>query len=124
MRARSNQDKYLVLYSPEIDTNNVGFDNFPQEVTYSYKIKLETPSDFREVTESDKIDVAFFFYGDSSSDSKITFSEITGWWKDTGKPSDLLEANRLVLDNIDGDNYAIIDKKSSITGRLDRKSVV
>ncbi|MEQ8172006.1 MAG: glucose-1-phosphate thymidylyltransferase, partial [Candidatus Eremiobacterota bacterium] len=28
----------------------------------------------------------------------VRYSEITGWWKDTGEPEDLLEANRLVLD--------------------------
>lgn len=32
---------------------------------------------------------------------KITVSEVTGWWKDTGKPEDLLEGNSLVLHNIE-----------------------
>lgn len=48
----------------------------------------------------------------------IDHTEITGWWKDTGKPSDLLEANRLVLDNLtphlDGD----IDKQSDVAGKV------
>lgn len=49
---------------------------------------------------------------------KIGYSEITGWWKDTGKPVDLLEANRLVLDNqeqrIDGD----VDSLSNVAGKV------
>ena len=48
----------------------------------------------------------------------VSYAEITGWWKDTGKPVDLLEANRLVLDNItphvDGD----VDMLSDIAGKV------
>ncbi|MCD6205668.1 MAG: glucose-1-phosphate thymidylyltransferase [Candidatus Marinimicrobia bacterium] len=48
----------------------------------------------------------------------VTYSEITGWWKDTGKPNDLLEANRLVLDNIQTNIVGNIDKDSHISGRV------
>jgi len=33
---------------------------------------------------------------------KVTAENVTGWWKDTGKMEDLLEANRLVLDVFSG----------------------
>lgn len=51
---------------------------------------------------------------------KVTFSEITGWWKDTGLPDDLLEANRLVLDHIEpGDSkQAAVDDDSNIAGKV------
>jgi glucose-1-phosphate thymidylyltransferase len=49
---------------------------------------------------------------------KIGFAEITGWWKDTGKPSDLLEANRLVLDNLTPHIEGSVDKQSDIAGKV------
>jgi glucose-1-phosphate thymidylyltransferase len=53
---------------------------------------------------------------------QVGFSEITGWWKDTGKPEDLLEANRFVLDHIlDGTGPTIrgeVDAASDIAGKV------
>ena len=49
----------------------------------------------------------------------VTFSEITGWWKDTGLPEDLLEANRLVLDHIAPSIGADqVDEASTVAGRV------
>ncbi len=49
---------------------------------------------------------------------KISYSEITGWWKDTGKPIDLLEANRLVLDHQQSNILGSVDGNSTITGNV------
>ena len=49
---------------------------------------------------------------------KVGYSEITGWWKDTGKPTDLLEANRLVLDNIEPKIEGTIDRSSTVAGTI------
>lgn len=53
----------------------------------------------------------------------VTYSEVTGWWKDTGQPEDLLEANRFVLDQmVDGPMGSIIsgevDEKSDLRGKV------
>jgi glucose-1-phosphate thymidylyltransferase len=49
---------------------------------------------------------------------KVGFAEITGWWKDTGKPTDLLEANRLVLDNIAPSTEGEVDERSVVAGKV------
>ena len=49
---------------------------------------------------------------------KVGYTEITGWWKDTGKPSDLLEANRLVLDNITPDVRGDVSENSTVAGKV------
>ncbi len=49
---------------------------------------------------------------------KVGYSEITGWWKDTGKPTDLLEANRLVLDNLTTSMNGTVDNDSTVAGKI------
>ncbi len=51
---------------------------------------------------------------------KVGSEVIKGWWKDTGKPDDILEANRLVLEDIERDinKEAKVDEVSEILGRV------
>jgi glucose-1-phosphate thymidylyltransferase len=49
---------------------------------------------------------------------KVGHGEITGWWKDTGMPSDLLEANRLVLSKTVGRVDGVVDSESDIAGEV------
>jgi glucose-1-phosphate thymidylyltransferase len=53
---------------------------------------------------------------------RVSFSEATGWWKDTGQPEDLLEANRLVLDILlsanGSDTRGNVDARSDLGGKV------
>ena len=51
---------------------------------------------------------------------------LTGWWIDTGKMSDILEANRLILDILTASNQGQVDAASRIEGRvaLEKDAVV
>jgi glucose-1-phosphate thymidylyltransferase len=49
---------------------------------------------------------------------KITVQHINGWWKDTGKPEDLLEANQLVLDDLQSMCEGTIDSSCQIAGKV------
>ncbi len=43
---------------------------------------------------------------------------VDGWWKDTGKLEDMLEANRLVLETMDARNEGTLDAASRIEGKV------
>jgi len=43
---------------------------------------------------------------------------VTGWWKDTGKIEDILEANRLILESIEGKIEGNVDDTSRINGQV------
>lgn len=44
---------------------------------------------------------------------------VTGWWKDTGKPEDILEANRLVLEDKTLERNGTIEDGAETTGRIE-----
>ncbi len=44
--------------------------------------------------------------------------EVTGWWKDTGKLEDILEANRMLLDEMKRDIRGKVDAASRVDGNV------
>jgi glucose-1-phosphate thymidylyltransferase len=49
---------------------------------------------------------------------KVTSARVMSWWKDTGKPDDILDANRLVLEDIEYVNLGRVDASAEIKGRV------
>ena len=43
---------------------------------------------------------------------------VSGWWKDTGKIEDILEANRLILETISGSVMGAVDDASRVSGEV------
>ena len=43
---------------------------------------------------------------------------VTGWWKDTGKPEDVLHANRLTLETLETQILGTVDEHSTVSGRV------
>jgi glucose-1-phosphate thymidylyltransferase len=43
---------------------------------------------------------------------------VQGWWKDTGNPADILDANRVMLDRLHADVQGKVDARSTIEGAV------
>src|SRR3989338_9151323 len=48
----------------------------------------------------------------------IEYDTVTGWWKDTGTPEDIIHANKLVLDSIGTENQFLIDDDAEIKDQI------
>ena len=49
---------------------------------------------------------------------KVDSAIVKDWWKDTGKPEDILEANHLVLDELEPYNKGTLDDGAIIRGKV------
>jgi glucose-1-phosphate thymidylyltransferase len=48
---------------------------------------------------------------------RVHAEQVRGWWKDTGRPEDLLDANRLILSRLERDVQGNVEN-SSLTGEI------
>ncbi len=48
----------------------------------------------------------------------VDSTRVEGWWKDTGRPEDVLEANRLVLEDLKTAVEGFVDQDSHLSGRV------
>ena len=53
-------------------------------------------------------------------DNNLTIQHdlVTGWWKDTGTPDDILHANKLILDSIGTSNQFVLSEGATIEGNI------
>jgi glucose-1-phosphate thymidylyltransferase len=49
---------------------------------------------------------------------RVEVLNVNGWWKDTGKPEDLLEANQLILSDLKGEIKGELSEETAYTGSL------
>jgi len=49
---------------------------------------------------------------------RVDATIVEGWWKDTGKPEDILDANRLILDDITSEINGTIEDEVHVKGRV------
>src|SRR4029079_8631356 len=50
--------------------------------------------------------------------SRVESDTVSGWWKDTGQLADMLEANRLVLEDLERSVEGDLDESSRVEGRV------
>ena len=53
-----------------------------------------------------------------SDKKKVEVEKVSSWWKDTGKPEDLLEANQLVLSDLESSIEGEVSENASLTGKI------
>ena len=75
-----------------------------KEITPSWRNELEITDVFQWLIDHDKL---------------IDSHTVEGWWKDTGKPKDIISANRLILDEMNTTSEGTIEAGAETMGKID-----
>ena len=52
------------------------------------------------------------------STGKVVARQVKGWWKDTGRPEDIIQANRMVLDEMRGKVEGTVEEGARLEGEV------
>jgi glucose-1-phosphate thymidylyltransferase len=112
----------------------IGLIEKPKEPPSNYAlagIYLFSPTIFEAISKlkpswRSELEITEAIQGLLQEGKEVAYEIISGWWKDTGRPEDILEANRLILDDLQPDILGNVELHDSIQGRvsLGRGSVV
>ncbi len=96
-----NETLIDIVEKPQYPPNNFAVTGI---YIYGPKVFFEA---FNHIKKSDRgeYEISSIHSHFLKSGKRVGYKEITGWWKDTGKPSDLMIANRLLLDQLDERNF-------------------
>jgi glucose-1-phosphate thymidylyltransferase len=75
-------------------------------------IRALTPSWRNELEITDALEAL------RAQGGKVVAHIVTGWWKDTGKPEDILDANRVVLDELRSKIEGTVEEGAELKGRV------
>lgn len=95
---------------PKTDLALVGVYMFDNSIFTAVKAIKPSPRGELEITDA----IQYLI----DKDYRVHSHVITGWWKDTGKLEDMLEANRIVLDMMPRKIECEIDSASRIDGKV------
>lgn len=87
-------------------------------------IYVFTPAIFEQIerlqpSARGELEITDAIQGLLDEDERVQSHVISGWWKDTGTPEDVLHANRLILDDIERNIEGTVEEGASVVGRVD-----
>ena len=85
---------------------------------YFFKSEIHDVINSLKPSQRGELEITDAIQGLLDRNIKVTANIVSGWWKDTGRPEDLLEANRLVLSSISTNIEGTIDPSVSIEGEI------
>jgi len=109
----SNDNVVRLVEKPKIPKSNlalVGIYGFSSEIYTA--VRSIKPSWRNELEITDALQWLI------ENNHNVIYSKVIGWWKDTGKQEDILEANQLILDSLDTKIESMLLEDTNISGRV------